>query len=111
MAARIETPDGDCLAYEKITATTSSIGFTAAKITNKGQLAKAVLITCETAAVRFTMDGTTPVITATSGGTGHLLDVGQSFIVRGTKSIYNFRCINAVASSGGLIICSFYFQP
>jgi hypothetical protein len=55
------------------------------------------------------MDGTAAVITATSGGTGHLVDVGQSFVIRGTESVRNFRAINAVASSGSVVICSFYF--
>jgi hypothetical protein len=107
--ALVWAPKGECGAYEKISTTTSSIGFTAAKLEYKGKRAKAALITVEAAAIRFTMDGTTPVVTATSNGTGHLVDTGQSFIVEGYSSIVNFRCINAVADSGARVYCSFYF--
>jgi hypothetical protein len=109
MPAEIFANDGECLAYEKIGTTTSSIGFTAAKVEYKGRIAKAVLITVETAAIRFTMDGSAAVVTATGGGVGHIVDVGQSYVVRGTKSTRNFRCINAVASSGAVVHCSYFF--
>ena len=109
MSVQVYAPEGECRAYEKIGTTTSSIGFTSTVLLYKGRIAQAVLITVETAAVRITMDGTTTVVTATSGGTGHLVDAGQSLIVRGTESVRNFRCINAVASSGAILICSFYF--
>lgn len=109
MSVQVWAPDGECRGYEKLSATTSSLGFTAAKVEYKGRIAKAVLISVETADIRFTMDGTTPVVTATSGGTGHLLAVGQSFVVQGTESVRNFRCINAVASSGSVVICSFFY--
>jgi hypothetical protein len=110
MPAQIWSPEGECRTYEKLsTGLTSSVGFTAAKLLYKGNIARSVLITVETAAVRFTMDGTAAVVTATAGGTGHLLDIGQSFIVRGQESIRNFRAINAVASTGSVIFCSFYF--
>ena len=109
MSVQVWAPDGECRAYEKLTATTASLGFTAAKVEYKGRLAKAVLISVEVADIRFTMDGTTPVVTATSNGTGHLLANGQSFVVQGTESIRTFRCINAVASSGSIVFCSFYY--
>lgn len=105
--------EGDALAYEKITATTASVGFTAAKVTlDQGtglKYAKAALITVETAAVRFTLDGTTPVVTATSNGTGHLMNAGDSYVIRGWGNIQRFRAINAVASSGSIIFCTFFY--
>lgn|SRR5574343_391723 len=101
--------DGDAGAYEKLTATTSSIGFTSTLVEKAGKIAKAVLITVETADIRMTMDGTTPVVTATSGGTGHLVTSGQSYVVRGHVSVRNFRCINAVASSGAVVFCTFFY--
>ena len=109
MPAEIFASDGECRAYEKIGTTTTSIGFTATKLLYKGRIARAVLITVETAAIRITMDGTTAVVTATAGGTGHLVDVGQSYVVRGTVSVRKFQCINAVASSGAVVHCSYFF--
>jgi hypothetical protein len=110
MSVQVWAPEGECRTYEKLSTTlTSSIGFTEAELLYKGRIAQAALITVETAAIRFTMDGTAAVVTATSGGTGHLMDAGQSFVVRGHESIRNFRAINAVASNGAVMHCSFYF--
>lgn len=110
MPASIYAPEGDCLAYEKLSSLTAATAFTAAKATYKGKIAQSVLITVETAAIRFTMDGTTPVVT---GGTeaGHKIESGQSFVVRGYKSITNFQCINETAGNGAKVFCSFYFLP
>lgn len=110
----VYAPTGDCRGYEKLT-TAAAIGFSENKINLPDDVgigaarAKAVLISVETADIRFTMNGTTPVITATSGGTGHLLASGQSFIVDGYTSVRNFKCINAVADSGAIVRCSFYY--
>jgi hypothetical protein len=104
--------EGNGLAYEKIT-TAAVIGFTSTKVTlNTGTQvlnAKAALITVEVAAIRFTVDGTTPVVTATSTGTGHLMNAGDSYVVRGTGNIQRFLCINAVASSGALVFVTYYY--
>ncbi len=63
---------------------------------------KAALITVETAAINFTLDGTLP--TATSGTNyGHKMDAGQSYVIRGYKNIRKFKCINAVASNGAIV--------
>ena len=63
---------------------------------------KAALITVETAAIKFTTDGTLP--TATSGTNyGHQMDAGQSYVIRGYKNIRKFKCINAVASNGAIL--------
>ena len=105
------THDGECKAYESI-ATTAAIGFTSTYFrypSDFGAQMKAALITVETADIRFTMDGTTPVVTATGGGVGHLMVSGQSYVVRGWENIRNFRCINAVASSGAVVRCSFFY--
>jgi hypothetical protein len=59
--------------HERITATTASVGFTSTKYAkevttngayNKIRRAEEVLVTVETADIRWTMDGTTPTITA-----------------------------------------------
>lgn len=54
------------------------------------------------------MDGTTPTVTEGTGA-GHILDVGQSYVVRGVEAVRNFRCINAVASSGASVKSSYFF--
>lgn len=107
-------------AYEKI-ATTSAIGITASLIkvgTASGndhsghtpfwRSATDAFITIETAAIRWTVDGTTPVVTATSGGTGHLANAGDVITLEGEDAIKKFRCINAVASSGALVFVTLF---
>lgn len=104
---------GVACGFETISDTTSAIGFSAAKITPVtgnlvGKKARAAIISVETADIRFTIDGTTPTVTVGTGA-GHLLYSGNSFIVQGEKNVSNFRCINAVASSGAKVKCTFLF--
>lgn len=109
MSVQVYAPEGECRAYEKLSTTlTSAVGFTATKEEYKGRIAQAVLITVETAAIRFTMDGTTPVVTGATE-VGHKIDAGQSFVIRGTESIRNFLAINETTSNGAKIFASFYY--
>jgi hypothetical protein len=98
----------ECLSYEKLSTLTAAKGFTGAKIVSGARRAKVALISVEEAAIRFTMDGTTPVVTGASEA-GHLLQVGESYEILGHKSIVNFRCINAVNGNGAELFCSFYY--
>lgn len=92
-------------AYESITANTTAVGFTAAKIasTNGGQIVGA-LVSCETAQVRFTLDGTT-VNASTSG---HLLNSGDIMEVWGGNDLKNFKAIRTGATNGALKVT--YYQ-
>lgn len=113
MPAEIFASDGECGGYEKLSTITSSTGFTAAKVEPvtgwpRGRIAKAVLITVETASIRFTMDGTAAVVTGGSEA-GSLMSDEQSYMVRGAKTVRNFRCINAVASNGAKVFCHFFY--
>lgn len=52
--------------------------------------------------INYTVDGTLPTVTAgTNNGT--TLEAGQATTIRGITEIRNFKCINAVASSGAKI--------
>ena len=110
---RVFPIDGIAAYFETIATTTSSIGFTSALIapttgTFAGKKARAAIISVETADIRFTIDGTTPTVTAGTGA-GHLLPIGSSFIINGESNVENFRCINAVASSGAKVKCTLLF--
>lgn len=99
--------------FETLATTTSSIGFTSAKIAPTtgnfaGMRARAAIISVETADIRFTIDGTTPTVTAGTGA-GHLLTKGGSYELDGEQNVENFRCINAVASSGAVVKCTYLF--
>ena len=98
----------ECLASEKLSTLTAAKGFTGAKIVSGNRRAKMALISVETGAIRFTMDGTTPVVT---GGTevGHLLDIGQSYEIPGHIAIKNFLCINEANGNNAEVVCSFFF--
>jgi hypothetical protein len=104
---------GVAVGYEGLT-TATAIGFTAAKLTPTtgnfaGMHARAVIISVDVADIRMTLDGTTPVITATGGGVGHLIPYTSSIEIRGESNLKNFLCINAVNASGALVKCTFFF--
>jgi hypothetical protein len=111
---RVFPIDGVADQHERLSATlTASVGFTSSKILPTtgdfiGLRARSALISVETADIRFTIDGTTPTTTAL-GGIGHLLQVGSSYEINGEQNIENFRCINAVASSGSILQCTYLF--
>lgn len=111
---RVFPIDGVAGSYESLSATlTSAVGFTAAKILPTtgnftGMNARSALISCETADIRFTIDGTTPTTTATTAA-GHLLVKGASYEINGEQNVANFKAINAVASNGAVLKCTFLF--
>ncbi|HYE78032.1 MAG TPA: hypothetical protein VEI97_08605 [bacterium] len=104
--------------FERITATTASVGFTAAKMDKEVTVndpfsrirrVAEVVITVETADIRWTCDGTTPTTTATTA-IGHLAQAGDDIVLTGYDNIKAFRCINAVASSGSALSVTFFFE-
>jgi len=60
------------------------------------------VIQVKTAAINWTVDGTTPTTLATTD-VGFVAQVGDFIILQGTQTVENFRCINTVASSGATI--------
>ena len=99
--------------YEELSSITDAIGFTSSKIApTTGDLAgkrvKAALLSAEIADIRFTLDGTTPTVTAGTA-VGHLLYYGNALEIRGYANIANFKCINAVNGSGSKVKCTFFF--
>jgi hypothetical protein len=110
---RVFTIDGVAAYFETIGTTTTAIGFTSTLIAPtsgnySGGKARAAIISVETADIRFTINGTTPTVT-TGTGAGHLLQTGSSFIITGESNVANFKCINAVASSGAKVKCTIMF--
>lgn len=69
---------------------------------------KMAAFTVETAAINFSMDGTTPTATA---GTNfiHQAATGSSFEIRGWHAIRKFKCINAVNESGAILKYTLFF--
>lgn len=105
--------EGTAAQYETLTPAAST-SFTSSKICSDASgggkvCAKAALISVETGAIRFTLEGTTPVVTATDGGVGHLLNVGDSYVIRGYENISNFKCIQAVTATGGIVRVTYFY--
>jgi hypothetical protein len=110
--------DGEPRGYETISATTASVGFTktfynyaatSATVQNAASMPmKVALVTVEVAAVRFTVDGTTPTVLAGTAA-GHQLNPGDSYVVRGYEACRNFRAINDVASNGAILHCTYFY--
>jgi hypothetical protein len=90
-----------------ISDTTASAGIAAAALYTTGSQgrgipAKEMWVIVETAAVNFTIDGTTPTTLATTN-VGFAMNAGENTVLRGIKAISNFKCINRVASSGAIV--------
>jgi hypothetical protein len=69
----------------------------------------AALITCEVASAAFTLDGTSPTLTAGTSD-GHTITSGQSYVVAGFNNIKNFKIINAAAANGTVIKYSLFYE-
>jgi len=70
--------------------------------------AKAALITVEVAAIRFTTSGHLAGTLAASA-VGHVMDSGQSYVVRGWNNIKNFSAINNVNANSAVLHYSLYY--
>lgn len=83
----------DYTQYEAITVAGTAVGLTAATITglNKG------LITCESAQIRFTVDGTTATATV-----GHILNDGDVLKLENMSELNKFSAIRTGGVSATL---------
>lgn len=110
----VYTPSGTFTAGETLTGQTDSgtcvLVQTPLLIRNvvKPYSPKSMLISVETAGINFTIDGTTPSLTA-GANHGHLVGNGQSTVIRGSNNIKNFKAINAVNASGAVMKYSLYY--
>jgi hypothetical protein len=81
--------------YQSITVTSATATLTAATY---GSGVRKCLITCETNAIRFTLDGT---IVPTSTGVGHLLYPGQALVLD-KYEIPKFKAVRSSSTSAVL---------
>jgi hypothetical protein len=111
--AQVFDNEGVAAQYETLTPVAST-GFTSSKScvtdsTGSSRVcAKAALISVETGGIRFTLEGTTPTTTA-STSVGHLMAVGDSYVIRGFENIQNFKCIQAVTATGGVVKVTYFY--
>ncbi len=87
-------------AYESVTVSHASKNLTVATYS----YAHKALISCETNAIRFTLDGTN---IPTSAGVGHRLEVGQILNLNNTNELRNFRAVRASAVDAVLKVTYF----
>ncbi|HET6495071.1 MAG TPA: hypothetical protein VFH61_06880 [Thermoleophilia bacterium] len=76
------------LGFESVTVAATAIGFDITPASNNGMKPQAALITVETAAIRFTTDGTTPTATV-----GHVVEAGGSIELADSGQCDNFLAI------------------
>lgn len=84
-------------AYESLSVSTAAVGFTAATLDDR----QAAFVTCETAAVRFRMDGTDP-----TASVGHEIEPGDTLTLDSNQQL---RKIKFISRDGGTatLRCSF----
>lgn len=86
-------------AFETITVSSASIGFTSATYAPTGQTpAFAALVTIETNSVRFRSDGTAP-----TASVGHIVTANQTIEVCGTDNVKNFRMIRVGSDASATV--------
>lgn len=102
--------------HERLTTITASTGLTESEYavgqTTTGAYdliwrAQEVHITIEVAAIKYTVDGTTPTTTATTG-IGHIAYPGDVIEIHGYQNITQFRAINEVASNGAVLQITYF---
>ena len=89
-----------CYDFEQITVADTAIGLTSAKLTADPR-PKKVVITCETAQLRYRIDGTDPSATV-----GHLINPLDSLVLEGYSQLNNFKAIRK-GSTSATIFCSY----
>lgn len=87
----------------------TSSQYTRADPGGNNRSAIAVVITCETEQVRFTLGGSTP--TQGAAGLGHILYVGQSIRLSSPSAVRSFSYINHTNLSNGVLQATFEFEP
>ena len=110
MSVTFSNGPGRAYAHEAITvdATAGGKGFTGTVVrtwdsgTAVKTVASEVLVSAETAEMRYTVDGTTVTSTV-----GHLLSIGDVVVIAGLSNIDNFRAIRTGGSSGALKVTFF----
>lgn len=100
-------------AYETVTTFTAAKGLTKATFwptsgVYSGMSPKEAIVSCEVAAVNYTLDGTTPTVAAGTNA-GLLLDIGDALNLVGIESIRNFKAINRIASNGAVLKVIYFY--
>jgi hypothetical protein len=103
---------GDAGAPETITPGDTATGITDTiyrqTIHGAEKLAIGALLTCEDETVNMTFDGTAP--TAAAGtNVGHAFSAGESYVLRGTNNVKNWKCIDRVSLSAGSVKVTPFF--
>ena len=96
MIASVLLEERDAFGFESLTVGASAVGFSSAND------ARAALVTVEDASIRFRIDGTDP-----TSEVGHLLNPGDSIILRNVNNIRRFRAIRAGTADATLRVTYF----
>jgi hypothetical protein len=95
-----------CLSYERFSNIASPVGFSPANLLIKGQPCQEVLIVVENAPIRFTLVSN---IVPNVSGVGVKMSDGNSYVIKGTETIQNFKMIGAAIGNGAVVHCHYFF--
>ena len=84
----------DPLDHEELTISTAALPFTLATVQQAAGNAAVVVVTVETDAIRYWVDGTTP-----TSSSGHLAPADSTFTICGLNSIKNFLAIRVTTDA------------
>jgi len=89
--------------FEKITVSSTPIGFTVVKIGNPAAPAVAAACSLEGADIRWRSDGINPTTTV-----GHLMSTGEKIMLKGNGDIKNFKAISV--TTNGTLSCTYFSE-
>lgn len=109
-----DTP-GDAGTMETITPGDTATGITKTirhPISGVGANTEATgaLLSVEDNTINFSIDGTTPTNKAGTN-VGHKMDANQSYVIRGVQAVKDFKCVDRVSSSAGVVKVTPFFGP
>jgi hypothetical protein len=85
-------------AFETITVANTAVGLTNSNF-NTSPRQKRCFITCESAQIRYRLDGVAPTST-----TGHILNPMSSLLLEGYNQMLNFQAIRVGSTSGTIMV-------
>ncbi len=84
--------------FETITVAATAIGLTASKLSSDPK-PKQVILTLETASIRYRIDGSNP-----TSSVGHLMNARASLVLEGFSQLNNFKAIRTGGTSGSFSV-------
>lgn len=97
---------GQAISFESKTVGTAAVSLTSANIDPTGLRVEGAMITCDTAAIRYRLDGSSPGTAA--AGSGHYLGTASLLIIKGYNNLKKFRAVGDSGADNAVMQVTYY---